>query len=211
MTELIGIREASRRIGVSDTAVHKAIRAGRVKIAGRTPVSGRPLVAWPQVLEDWKSNSDAMKRSHVGPRGATSKPAVLGVSGDGGDAAPPSRPARAAAAAPLADVPEAPQTPAPGGGPSYAQSRAAREAYAAALLKLELQEKRGQLVSVDMVKTEAFKAHRRIRDAMLNIPDRCSNRLSTMSDAGEVHAYLLTEINAALRLLAADLWAPTAA
>lgn len=89
MSELIGVREAARRLGVSDTAVHKAIKKGRVTVAGHTETSGRPLLAWPQVAEDWVGNSDPTKRSHVGPQTRRAPPPVvaLGVSGEGG--APP--------------------------------------------------------------------------------------------------------------------------
>jgi phage terminase Nu1 subunit (DNA packaging protein) len=83
-----------------------------------------------------------------------------------------------------------------------------REAYAARLARLEYEERSGKLVSVDVVRVEAFKAHRRVRDAVLNIPDRCAPQLASMTDPAEVHAYLLGEIVEALRMLSADIYRP---
>jgi hypothetical protein len=94
------------------------------------------------------------------------------------------------------------------GGPSFAQSRALREAYNARLAKLEFEERSGKLVDIDALKIEAFKVHRRVRDSILNIPDRCAPQLATMTDAAEIHAYLLGEITQSLRMLAGDIYAP---
>ena len=63
-------------------------------------------------------------------------------------------------------------------------------------------------MDIEQVRIEAFKVHRRVRDAVLNIPDRCAPQLAVMSDPAEVHSYLLTEITAALRQLASDIYAP---
>ena len=212
MSELIGIREAARRLGVSDTAVRKAITAGRVTVAGRTESSNRPLLAWPQARDQWQANSDSSKRSHVGATGTSArrekyaaKPAEVSLptSGTGGETS-----AQVQSMPAARDDDEQPAPAAKAGGPSYAQSRAVREAYAARLAKLDYEERSGKLVSVDALKVEAFKVHRRVRDALLNIPDRCSPELAALTTEAEVHALLLTEINAALRQLAADIYAP---
>lgn len=213
MSELIGIREAARRLGVSDTAVHKAIKVGRVTVHSRTEGSNRPLLDWEAAKAQWEANSDSSKRSHVGPSAAGSptrakyagKPEVaLPVSSSGagpGTSTEPRQPP--APAEDSGDVAKA-----AGGGPSYAQSRAVREAYSARLQKLEYDERIGKLVDVDQVKMEAFKTHRRVRDAILNIPDRCSPQLAVLTDPAEVHIYLLGEIVAVLRQLSSDIYRP---
>lgn len=183
MSELISIREASRRLGVSDTAIHKAIKVGRVTVAGRTEKSARPLVAWPQVQADWLANSDSSKRSHVGSQGS---------------------PVRANNPEPVVQLPTsgAPDDVAVGGdalpgrgaGPSYAQSRAIREAYQARLARLEYEERSAKLVDVDKVKAEAFKVARMVRDGMLNLPDRIAHELAHETDAAAVHRRLSDEI-----------------
>lgn len=190
MSELISIREASRRLGVSDTAVHKAIKAGRVHIAGRTDTSQRPLVAWPQVQADWGANSDSSKRSHVGSQGSPVRARDpepvqrLATSGQPDEAPPQDEPVRQAQ------------------GPSYAQSRAVREAYQARLAKLDYEERSGKLIAVDQVKASAFKVARTVRDGLLNLPDRVSHELAHEVDAAKVHARLSQEIRRVLEALA---------
>jgi hypothetical protein len=190
MTELISIREASRRLGVSDTAVHKAIKVGRVKIAGRTPGTDRPLVAWPQVETDWLANSDAGKRTHVGSRGS---------------------PIRAKNPPPQTRLPtnteEADQPPAaatPGTGPSLATSRAVREAYQARLAKLEWEQKVGKLVEADQVKVRAFNMARAARDALMTMPDRLAPILASSTDVIEVHRLMLEDIERTCQQLAQE-------
>lgn len=228
MPELIGIREAARRIGVSDTAIQKAIKAGRVQIAGRTETSNRPLVAWPNVKDDYLNNTDVAKRSHVGPQPGSPRAAqeakqpprvALGDNSTMGEPAPEKKRAAAAAAAqplpaPKHKTPAVPLPPADTGGndapakggPNYAQSRAIREAYAARLLKLEHDEKVGKLVAIDAVHAEAFKAHRTIRDALMNMPDQIAPDLAVMDDPVEIQIFLSNEINKLLRKLSADIY-----
>jgi len=197
MSELIGIREAARRLGVSDTAVHKAIKAGRVHIAGRKETSNRPLVAWPQVQTDWLGNSDSSKRSHVGSRGSPvrAKDPVpklqLQTSGQpedpmatqvGGDTLPGRQPPTASA-------------------PSYAQSRAVREAYQARLAKLDYEQRSGKLIEVDKVKASAFRTARTVRDGLLNLPDRVAHELAHETDPARVHLRLSKEIRTVLEAL----------
>lgn len=173
MSELIGIREAARRLGVSDTAVHKAIKAGRVTVAGRTEKSDRPLVAWPQVQDDWLANSDTSKRSHVGSKGSPRRdadpvPAVpLPVS---------ARPDEVPLRAPPAAQAEQRQSNAP----SYAQSRAVREAYQARLAKLEFEQKSGKLVDADEVKVRWFKLVTAAKTKILGIPAACKTRVADL-------------------------------
>lgn len=202
-SENISIREAARRLGVSDTAVRKSIKTGRVS----EPDGG--MLQWPKVRDQWLANSDSSKRSHVGSRGSQRRADTPGASvlptSDRMDEQPE-------IGGDLSDVPGA----AGGGGPksgrdgAYTKARAAREVYRAKNEKISLDEREGRLVSVDAVRIEAFKVHRQVRDAILTIPDRCSHALSAMTEPNEVHAYLLRELNDALRKMAADIYAPAA-
>jgi hypothetical protein len=197
MSELIGIREAARRLGVSDTAVHKAIKAGRVRIAGRTEKSDRPLVAWPQAQADWLANSDGSKRSHVGSQGSPVRAA---------DPAPqvqlPTSGKPDEVAEPMATIVGGDALPGRGTGPSYAQSRAVREAYQARLAKLDFEQRSGKLVEVDKVKAAAFRTARAVRDGMLNLPDRVAHELAHETNPAAVHARLSNEIRTILEALA---------
>lgn len=194
MSELISIREAARRLGVSDTAVHKAIKAGRVTVAGRTPSSDRPLVEWPQVQGDWLANSDTSKRSHVGSKGSPRRaddppPQVQLATNTEDDQSPP--------------MDAAPSKPLQG-GPSLAQSRAVKEAYLARLAKLDYEQKIGKLIEADEVKVRAFKLARNARDAMLTLPDRLAPVLASETDVQAVHRLLLEDIERTCQRIAQD-------
>ncbi len=57
-------------------------------------------------------------------------------------------------------------------GPSFAQSRAVREAYEARLAKLTWEERIKKLINADEVRVSAYNFSRMIRDRILNVPDR---------------------------------------
>jgi len=86
----------------------------------------------------------------------------------------------------------------PVSGPSYAQSRAIREAYLARLAKIEYEERLGKLISRDEVQVAAFNKFRMFRDGMLNIPDRVAAMLAAEGDPRKVHEILTAEIRKAL-------------
>jgi hypothetical protein len=187
--EHISIAEAARRLGVSDTAVGKAAKSGRIKIVARQPKTNWPLVAWPQARDEWQANTDAAKRSHGGPQldadpdeepGATAE-----VAAAGGGASNEGAAAEAASK----------------GSATYAQSRAVREAYQARLARLEYEEKTGKLIPVEQVKVQAFNVGRRVRDALLSLPDRVCNDLAAETDPLRINLRLTTEIRIILESL----------
>ncbi|MBA3009724.1 MAG: hypothetical protein KKF12_12250 [Proteobacteria bacterium] len=83
---------------------------------------------------------------------------------------------------------------------SKAQTRRAN--YEAALKKLELEEKTGELVSAEKVDLDFFNIARLVRDAILNIPSRIGAELASITDVHLVNERLTTELNAALEELA---------
>lgn len=84
--------------------------------------------------------------------------------------------------------------PATNSGPSYAQSRAFKEAYNARLAKLEYEEKSGALVRTDSVKVAWFNVLRVLRDRALNLPDRMAPLLAAETDPKIVRELLDTEL-----------------
>lgn len=86
----------------------------------------------------------------------------------------------------------------------YNVSRAKREKHQAAIAELRLAQMAGELVDREVVKQQAFESARRVRDALLNIPDRIATQLAAMKDAHEVHQALLSEINDVLKGLTED-------
>lgn len=75
-------------------------------------------------------------------------------------------------------------------GPSYAQSRAVKEAYHARLAKLSYEEKTGSLIKIDAVKVSWFNILRVLRDRVLNLPDRLAPVLAAEIDPKKVRDLL---------------------
>lgn len=165
--EKVGIREAGRRLGVSDTAVHKAIKSGRLSLDPES-TERKPLLDWLEAERRWTGNSDVSKRSHVGPQGSprragesprvklpTSSRMDEGVGGleDGGG--------------------DGPRT---GRGGAYAQARAMREVYEAKLAKLKLDRELGKYVENDAAKVAWFKHITAAKTRILGIAAACKSR-----------------------------------
>lgn len=82
--------------------------------------------------------------------------------------------------------------------PSFAQSRAIREAYAARLTRLEFDQRSGKLVDKAELKMKLAKLHMSVRDALRTIPDRVAPIVAAETDQAKIHAMLLKEIGQAL-------------
>lgn len=80
------------------------------------------------------------------------------------------------------------------GGPSYAQSRAVREAYNARLAKLEYEERTKSMVKIDTVKVAWFSILRVLRDRAMNLPDRLAPVLASETDQKVVRDLLEAEL-----------------
>ena len=86
--------------------------------------------------------------------------------------------------------------------PDFAESKAKREFYLAELAKLDVEEKKKQLVSVDEIKKSSFAKARSIREALTNLADRLSHQLAGEDYATVIHNLLSTEHREALENLA---------
>ena len=177
--EGLSIRGYARHRGISHTAVRKALASGRITANGDGSIN--PTTA----DQDWASSTDISK-----PRNSvTGRPLVASrVSA-----------LRRAPADPVFAEPSPPGT----GGPSrlassYADSRAARESYLARLAKLEFEERSGKLVDADEVRAQVFALGRRMRDAMLALPDRVAPVLVAQADPADIHRVLSEEIQSCL-------------
>ena len=81
------------------------------------------------------------------------------------------------------------------------KSRIKSEVQRSRLLEARAEAEIGQLVPIETVKTEAFNTARVVRNNLLNIPDRVSALLASMSDAEKIHETLAEEIRTALEEL----------
>ena len=88
------------------------------------------------------------------------------------------------------------------GSHDYNTARGMLTSYMADLKKLELQEKQGEMIHIDIVTRESFECARRTRDAILAIEDRISDILAAESDRTKIKEILNTEHRNALDELA---------
>ena len=84
----------------------------------------------------------------------------------------------------------------------YNTARGMLTSYMADLKKLELQEKQGEMIHIDIIAREAFECARRTRDAILAIEDRVADILAAETDRTKVKEILNTEHRNALEELA---------
>lgn len=69
MGKLVGIREFARMRGVSQTAVQKAIKAGRIQVT--TDPKGKPKIDADAAMRQWELNTDPAKQRGAPPAAAT--------------------------------------------------------------------------------------------------------------------------------------------
>jgi len=160
--ERISIREFSRRVGVSDTAIHKAMRSERlVASIIRSPdgkVSGLDAAV---AMQEWQqSQNPNYGRSPMQP------PA----------------PTQATAAAPLpgSDMSDG----------SLANAKRAQAILKARQMDLELKKAQGAVVEKAAVYRALFAAGQEIRAGILAVPDRVIDELLSCRTRAEAHALL---------------------
>jgi hypothetical protein len=148
----ISIRAYGRHRGVSDTAVRKAIAAGRITTEADGTINPARADA------DWAASTRA-----------PDVPAAVAV-----------RPARARAAhgAVIEDAAALAPGSAPSGGNTYAQARTANEVLKAQHHKLRIAQLKGELIDRSQVMSQVFALARSERDAWLNWPARISSMLA---------------------------------
>jgi hypothetical protein len=166
----LSIRAYARHRGVTDTAVHKAIRSGRIEALPDGTIDSD------QADAQWARNTSAPK---TGTRQPTVKVKVPEVDSDsGGD--------RSGAGA-------APNTGSGGGsGTSLLQARTVNEVVKAQTNKVRLARLKGELIDRPQAIAHVFKLARSERDAWLNWPARVSAQMAAKLeiDAHTMHVAL---------------------
>lgn len=170
MSEGLSITAYARHRGVSHVAVLKAIKAGRIaKEPDGTINPAKADAAWE------RNTNQAQKRKTTTPSESARH-----------EQAPE----------PQAEAPVGPSIV--NSGPSFAQSRAIKEAYNARMAKLAYEEKSGALVRTDSVKMAWFNTLRVIRDRALNLPDRLAPLLAAEIDPKIIRDLLEEELRTIL-------------
>jgi hypothetical protein len=144
----LSIRAYARHRGVTDTAVHKAIRAGRI-----TPEADGSIDA-AKADSEWVRNSAPLR---TGTQARAPRVAVPESADTGRDAGAAALPA---------------------GGASLLQARTVNEVVKAQTNKVRLARLKGELVERSQVVAHVFKLARDERDAWLNWPARVSAQMA---------------------------------
>jgi hypothetical protein len=147
-------RELARHIGVSETAVRRAEKAGRIK---REPDGGWDVA---RVKAAWASNTDeAQQRLKPGAGERSGRPARM-------------KPVPEAAVGAVRDTLREHGEPVSAGGMTFMQARTANEVLKAQERRLRLQQMKGELVNRAKAVAQVFRLARDERDAWVNWPAR---------------------------------------
>jgi hypothetical protein len=169
--QLITQSEYAKHRGVSEAAVSKAVREGRISLIDKRI---DPNVADVQ----WAANSRARApSSQAGTAGPGARPAA--VSKVAGVASAPS------GGHDGVDMPDQPG--------DYWQSRARREAAEAELAELKLAELRGLVLRREAVESATFNASRAMRDGLVNCSRRLAADVATLSTPHECEQIIARE------------------
>lgn len=147
----ISIRAYARHRGVSDAAVRKAIRTGRV-----TPEADGTIDI-ERVDREWERNTEAPRN------GTTTRAVKVTVAHSGGN---------------QGDGPAASLAASSAGGTSLLQARTVNEVVKAQTNKVRLARLKGELVDRPQAIAHVFKLARTERDAWLNWPARISAQMA---------------------------------
>lgn len=166
----LSIRAYARHRGVTDTAVHKAIRSGRINALADGTIDPD------QADAQWTRNTSAPK---TGTQRPTVKVKVPEVDGDGGGE-------RGGAGA------TSNTSSSGGGGTSLLQARTVNEVVKAQTNKVRLARLKGELIDRSQAIAHVFKLARSERDAWLNWPARVSAQMAAKLeiDAHTMHVAL---------------------
>jgi hypothetical protein len=176
---LVSIAEYARHRGVSDAAVHQAIKAGRIEAID---VDGRRWLHPELADRQWRERTQHAKAR----RKDSASPAL--------ERPVPVEPEPALA-------PDGGVARAEGGDPSYLDAKTRRETALAKLAEIELDRESRRLVSRARVAEAAKRLGRLLRDALLGIPTILAPELAALDDPLAIE----TRLADALRLVLHDI------
>ena len=183
----ISIRAYARHRGVTDTAVHKAIRSGRV-----TPEADGTIDA-DQADAQWERNTSAPKTGTQRPVVKVKVPELEGPERNSAGGAGATGGMGATGSANVGGS----------GGTSLLQARTVNEVVKAQTNKVRLARLKGELVDRPQAIAHVFKLARSERDAWLNWPARVSAQMAAKLeiDAHTMHVSLESAVREHLQEL----------
>ena len=217
MAAPIRITEYARLRGVSDEAVRKAIKSGRLTHCV-VEVKGKPWIGDVALANrEWELNTDTKHhRKDAQPSPLAQAAAYLGPDAPAVKVVLPAPTGKAPARKTIASKPPAepidpstfddPNQIDPSTGvPRVMVSRARKEHFDAVHAQAKAELLAGTQVNREEVTRAAFNVAREVRDALFLIKDRLADELATMNDPNAISAYLDTEFRNALTKLAGEI------
>lgn len=209
MAAPIRVTEYARLRGVSDEAVRKAIKAGRL-VHCLVMVKNKPWIGDVTLANrEWDLNTDTKHHRKDAPEPMTlgSMATAPARAAHNRVTAKPKPPAiKPTIAPPVPDSEFNPEDPAAidptTGVPKRIVSQARKEYFDAMHAQAKAELLAGSQVNREEVTRAAFNVAREVRDALFLIKDRLADELATMDDANKISAYLDTEFRNALSKLA---------
>jgi hypothetical protein len=155
----ISNRELARRLGVSETAVRRAEKAGRIR--------REPDGSWDaaKVKAAWSDNTDQAQQRPARSGGRTGKHRPL-------------KPVPEAALGAVRETLREHGEPIAAGGMTFMQARTANEVLKAQERRVRLQRMKGELVDRAKAVAQVFKLARDERDAWVNWPARVASLMA---------------------------------
>ena len=182
MSEIISIREFGRRIGVSDTAVRKAIDAGKiVKALGKNENNGRPTLNYDIALEEWKDSGGGIHAVNYESKPKPTPPAPKPE---------PKKPVEEPAPEPKRYV----EQPVMVDTGTLVAAKKAQAVYIAKIKELEYKRMAGTLVEKDKVYRSLFAFGQELRNAFQALPDRIIDEVLATGNRNEAHKILYDSI-----------------
>jgi hypothetical protein len=157
-------RALARKLGVSETAVRRAERAGRIR---REPDGSWDLA---KVQAAWSDNTDQAQQ-RPGPRQRSNRPRRANL-----------KPVPQAALGAVRDTLHEHGEPIAAGAMTFMQARTANEVLKAQERRLRLQQMKGELVDRAKAVAQVFRLARDERDAWVNWPARVAAMIAAELD-----------------------------
>lgn len=204
--EIVSVREFARRVGVSHTAIQKAIKIGRIiptengKIEFERNISQYGDSAKLQIKSKPKTENVAKKKTIEKNGDIVDQPqSIMENNPKVIQEDKPWQPTEILQNSEKVQNESKTESEKVDNrqeieGMEYIEARAMREEYLAKIAKLEYETKIGKLISADDVKVIAFNSARRARDMIMSIPDKISPILAGLSNPIEVHQVLGDEL-----------------
>lgn len=190
MAEKLSIREFAKRVGVTDVAVGKAIKAGKIVDAIDWTNPKRPKIDPELALKEWGKNYDPSYHR-------TDK--VTERLGSTSDTPEPKRAPRKSTTS--AKEPPSGEPQPTSGGKSLAELKRQTAEVRLHREALELKQKRGELVDKQKVYRALFSAGQEARTAFQAIPDRVIDDILAAKTRNEAHGILFNAIADTLEML----------